>query len=1036
MLAAVAAMFLRRDSAATRHLVWLLAIVAMLVVPVLSGMLPQWRVLPEWAGNPLEAVVVAARPPAVARPADSAVELPRNAHPAEVERPPAIAYQPAAELPDSPPAWVTPEVIPETVGWSWDWINVLPLVWAIGFCVLILRLMAARWMLWSSERRGTVIRLSNGPAAEPHDPILTALKAMCLQLGVRRPVTLLIHPEKTIPIVWGILRYRLLLPAAARQWSGEQLRSVLLHELAHIKRRDMMALLLAQIACALHWFNPLVWLAAWRLCVERERACDDLVLASGVRPSAYAGHLLQVVTDLAPARWTQSCGLAMARKSSLEGRLIAVLSENLNRRGVSMVLAAIALAIGIGVAVPIAMLRAVDAAVGEATLAANDGDAAPQVQVPRDSTAAFLLSQWQELEGRRTPLSETSLARLRVAIDKWVKQPSAKTAVAGVNALRDWHLERAEHPVAEVAAWLDQIAAIHPGPLAFAIRGDTLVGAALSAQRQASLDFGPAAENGLRAAWSRYPARDTYLLGDMISTSLVIQNVSERTVEFECPHSLENIVTWVAKTDDGRTIEAKLAPYTGTFPLFTWQLEPGAIAEIYGRGVVVGESDRRESVNSPSVLTVLQVERGEQVTVHWKLREPVGMTTGAVSFQVVSIEDVPVWSTSQAGKWPLAGGAMLEVKQDLVHATDIASTAILTWPTDQVGGTARHVIWLAGDAFANRDPWLLAWERGTSVLWTMSGQMQSSQEFHKVMPTPQSLRRIDFTDRENITESTWSYVPDIVPDAIRAQFLRAFLPLATTPRTPAYAKPSVQSSRAEDVRPVTELLNGAWKSRKGFMDVRITFPEKATDVVKWTMDFERKQGNAPINETLTRMDSPNGNAVLLVKPRRQPRTPDRATLGRLKRGIGETLLLDLMPHVDFPEYERATGIVLERVSAAGTQVEPIAPRKNERPVAMNSKQEEASEEAIDVPGAPQRERDTQQPRQGAKLPPDTEEGLHWGEPVSGLRGTCHPPCYWRAQGGRHAGTLSGGAECVGCPDPFQRHLRSAGAPYAVHKTRR
>lgn len=89
---------------------------------------------------------------------------------------------------------------------------------------------------------------------------------------------------------------RLLLPAAARQWSGEQLRSVLLHEVAHIKRRDTIAHLLAQIACSLHWFNPLVWFAAWRLRVESERACDDLVLASGVRLSSYAGHLLQVAT--------------------------------------------------------------------------------------------------------------------------------------------------------------------------------------------------------------------------------------------------------------------------------------------------------------------------------------------------------------------------------------------------------------------------------------------------------------------------------------------------------------------------------------------------------------------------------------------------------------------------------------------------------------------------------------------------------------------------------------------------------------------
>jgi len=61
LLAVVAALALRRDSAATRHLVWLLAMVAMLVVPVLSAMLPQWRVLPEWAGTPPKFVVATMR---------------------------------------------------------------------------------------------------------------------------------------------------------------------------------------------------------------------------------------------------------------------------------------------------------------------------------------------------------------------------------------------------------------------------------------------------------------------------------------------------------------------------------------------------------------------------------------------------------------------------------------------------------------------------------------------------------------------------------------------------------------------------------------------------------------------------------------------------------------------------------------------------------------------------------------------------------------------------------------------------------------
>ena len=124
--------------------------------------------------------------------------------------------------------------------------------------------------------------------------------------------------------------------------------------------------------------------------VERERACDDLVLASGVRPSAYAGHLLDVVTGLAPARWTQSYGLAMARSSSLEGRLVAVLSEKLNRRGVSVALTAIALAIAVGIAVPLAMLRAMDE-----QLARNSNSAATDMK-PQNEDARSLFGIWQE----------------------------------------------------------------------------------------------------------------------------------------------------------------------------------------------------------------------------------------------------------------------------------------------------------------------------------------------------------------------------------------------------------------------------------------------------------------------------------------------------------------------------------------------------------------------------------------------------------------------------------------------------------------
>ena len=363
-LAAIVSMILRRDSAATRYLVWMLAIVAMLFVPLLSATLPEWRALPRWAVISPEPDVLAAVPPSIASPANTAIELPRHAEPADVESPYTTAHQPAAESPVPAPALVVPRMLPQAVVASGNWMNALPLVWAIGFAVLILRLVAAQWMLGHLERRGAVIWSAKQPARISHDPLVLALEAVRSELRISHPVTLLIHPDKAIPVVWGFFRCRLLLPAAAQHWSNEKLRSVLLHELAHIKRRDTISQSLVQIACAVHWFNPVVWFAAWRLGVERERACDDLVLASGVRPSAYAEHLLDVVTGHSPARWTSPCGLAMAHHSLLEGRLIAVLSEDRNRRSMSAALAAIALLIAVGIAVPVAMLRAADDTLG------------------------------------------------------------------------------------------------------------------------------------------------------------------------------------------------------------------------------------------------------------------------------------------------------------------------------------------------------------------------------------------------------------------------------------------------------------------------------------------------------------------------------------------------------------------------------------------------------------------------------------------------------------------------------------------------
>src|SRR6185436_15883755 len=99
-----------------------------------------------------------------------------------------------------------------------------------------------------------------------------------------------------VPMTWGVIRPSILLPQAAAEWSAQRLDAVLQHELAHVQRFDALTQWLAHFACALYWFHPLVWYAAKQMRAERERACDDLVLHSGIQPSVYASDLLEIVS--------------------------------------------------------------------------------------------------------------------------------------------------------------------------------------------------------------------------------------------------------------------------------------------------------------------------------------------------------------------------------------------------------------------------------------------------------------------------------------------------------------------------------------------------------------------------------------------------------------------------------------------------------------------------------------------------------------------------------------------------------------------
>ncbi|HEY4230089.1 MAG TPA: M56 family metallopeptidase, partial [Thermoanaerobaculia bacterium] len=155
--------------------------------------------------------------------------------------------------------------------------------------------------------------------------------AAALRLAVGRAVELKESASVPAAMTAGLLRPLLLIGRAARQWAVERRRVVFLHELAHIKRLDWVSVLVAELAVALYWFHPLAWGLSRRVRRDAERASDDLVLASGIKPSVYAGHLLGIFRSLGSPAHPVAPALAAVRPSHFEERLRAILDPGAAR---------------------------------------------------------------------------------------------------------------------------------------------------------------------------------------------------------------------------------------------------------------------------------------------------------------------------------------------------------------------------------------------------------------------------------------------------------------------------------------------------------------------------------------------------------------------------------------------------------------------------------------------------------------------------------------------------------------------------------
>jgi beta-lactamase regulating signal transducer with metallopeptidase domain len=276
--------------AAMRHALWTGGVVGSLLIPVAALVLPTIRVAE----------------PALLRTTIVSVVPERGVAPAAIS-PPAID-----PLKDLRPG----EKAPATINWA----LIIWMTWAAGAIASLCVIMRRAWRIHVLLRAARPITTQG---------LLGEWASLLGKYSLRRSAGVLLGTSDMIaPATCGLFRARVLLPANTDGWSQERVRAVLAHELAHVARRDCLTQTAAQIASALYWFSPLHRHAERMMAVERERACDEFVLRTGLAGSTYARALVDAKRDALSFR-PDPFLLAMAPpdRSELENRVAHILES-------------------------------------------------------------------------------------------------------------------------------------------------------------------------------------------------------------------------------------------------------------------------------------------------------------------------------------------------------------------------------------------------------------------------------------------------------------------------------------------------------------------------------------------------------------------------------------------------------------------------------------------------------------------------------------------------------------------------------------
>jgi HEAT repeat protein/beta-lactamase regulating signal transducer with metallopeptidase domain len=302
VIALVIARLLKPQAAAVRHVLWTSALAGVIAMPILSALAP----LPVSFTLPQRVLEIST--PGSSRAGNTVAQT-------DADRETAGESAAGAELhgsdlstpaPASAAAWHQRLSL---AGWA-------AVIWLIGVAAFTIRLIVGFVALARMRRHGD----------EAGRDVSELAEACATRLGLHDVPRVIVSRKVGMPCTAGWIRPVVLLPDEYSSWTRERLEVVLLHELSHIRRMDIVPHLLSEITRVVYWFNPLVWLAAARLRSEAERATDERVVNAGAKASDYAAHLLEIVRQSRPL-WYPAPLMPLARRTEFEGRMLAILES-------------------------------------------------------------------------------------------------------------------------------------------------------------------------------------------------------------------------------------------------------------------------------------------------------------------------------------------------------------------------------------------------------------------------------------------------------------------------------------------------------------------------------------------------------------------------------------------------------------------------------------------------------------------------------------------------------------------------------------